>query len=85
MLAVNSTEAMFKTVELTAGKKKFALYFYCSTDFHHVESSNQIICYIIQSKKSEILALIIFSKFSGEEYKVEKPTLFTNVNYSIVL
>lgn len=36
-------------------------------DFHNLESSNQIICYIIQSKRREILALIIFSKFSGGE------------------
>ena len=36
-------------------------------DFHNLESSKQIICYIIQSKRSEILALIIFSKLSGGE------------------
>lgn len=66
MITVNSTEAMFKTMELTAGGKKIAflnLLLYTSTalqDFHHLESSNQIICYIIQSRKSEILALIFF-------------------------
>lgn len=54
-------------------------------DLHNLESSKQIICYIIQSKRSEILAPIFSPSSQLEKYKVEKPTLFTNVNYSIVL
>lgn len=54
-------------------------------DLHNLESSKQIICYIIQSKRSEILALFFSPSSQLEKYKVKKPILFTNVNYSIVL
>lgn len=83
MTAVNLTETVPKTTELTT-KMKFAFFnlLPCTSmvpqDFHNLESSEQIICFIIQSK----IVKYLHSLYSQvEKNKRQKSTLFTNVKF----